>query len=126
MSILNLMIFDLYADVSKFSVKVAHCFIESFFRCFFFLRRLRLYLLSSEESESSLEDGSDKSSFQCLRQFFLLLCFFFFDIEYDEDVFDDRSDDCGYGSGFTSGFCLSSFFELSVDRVSGLSFNVIT
>ena len=47
-------------------------------------------------------------------------------MESDKDVSDDESDDDGSGSGFTSGSCLSSFFELSVDRVSGFSFNVVT
>ena len=55
----------------------------------------------------------------------LLLAFFFFALEFDEDVFGD-SDDKGSGLGFTSGSCLSSFFELSVDHVSGLLFNVVT
>ena len=35
-SILNMMIFDLYAVVSNFSVKVAHYLIRFFFGCFFF------------------------------------------------------------------------------------------
>ena len=61
-----------------------------------------------------------------LMKFFFLLHFFFFDLESDEDFFDDVSDNDGSGSGFASGFCLSSFFELSVDRVSGLSWNGIT
>ena len=58
--------------------------------------------------------------------FFFLLRFFFFDFESDEDVFDDDYDDDGSGSRFTSGSCLSSFFELSVDRVSGLSCDGVT
>ena len=63
-----------------------------------------------EESESLLEYGYDKSCFKCLRRFFFISCFFFFDLESDEDVFDDESDDDGSGSGFTSGLCLSWFF----------------
>ena len=67
----------------------------------------------------SIEDGSDKSFFGCLRRFFSLLCFFFFDIESDEDVFDDESDYDGSGSGITSILCFSSFlnylFIVSVD-----------
>ena len=59
----------------------------------------------------SLKDGSEESSFRCLRRFFFLLRFFFFDLESDEDVFDDESDDDGSGSGFTSGSCLSSFLN---------------
>ena len=78
------------------------------------------------ESESLLEDGYDESSFRYLRRFFFLFRFFFFDLESDEDVFDDKSDDDGSGSGFNSGSCLSLFFDLSVDRVSGLSCNVVT
>ena len=52
--------------------------------------------------------------------------FYFFALESGEDVFDDGSDDDDSGSGFTSGLCFSSFFELFVDRVSGFSFNVVT
>ena len=55
-----------------------------------------------------------------------MLHLLFFDIEYEEDASDDESEDDGSGSGFTSGLCLSSFFELSVDHVNGLSFNVVT
>ena len=82
--------------------------------------------MSSEESESSLEDGSDKSSFRCLRLFSFLLSLFFFALESNGDVSDDESDDEGSGSGFTSGSCLSSCFEISIDRVSGLLFKVVT
>ena len=45
------------------------------------------------------------------RSLFLLIAFFFFDLESDEDVFDDESGDDGYGSGFASCPCLSSFFN---------------
>ena len=82
--------------------------------------------MSSEESESSLKDGSDESSLICLRRFFLLLRFFFFDLESDEDVFDDESDDEGSGSGSHPVGAFSSYFELSVDRVILLSSNVVT
>ena len=64
-----------------------------------------------EESESSLGDGSEDFSFQCLRHFFFLLHFFFFALESDEDVSDDESEDYGSGSGFTSGSCLSPFLN---------------
>ena len=48
---------------------------------------------------------------------FLLRSFFFFALESDDEVY-DKSDDEGSGSGLTSGSCVSSYFELSVDRVS--------
>ena len=54
------------------------------------------------------------------------MCFFLFALESDEDVSDDETDDEVSGFGFTSGSCLSSFFELFVDRVSGLLFKVVT
>ena len=41
---------------------------------------------------------------------------FFFALESNDDE-SDESDDEGSGSGFTSGSCVSSCFELSVDRV---------
>ena len=75
--------------------------------------------MTSEESESSLEDGSDESSFRCLRRFFFFLRFFFFALESDEDV-SDESDDEGSGLWFTSGLCLSSCFDISVDRCISL------
>ena len=74
-----------------------------------------------DESESSLKDGSDELSFLCLQRFHFLMRFFFFDIESDGDVFDDKSDNDGSGSGFASGSFLYSFFELSIYRVNGLS-----
>ena len=52
--------------------------------------------------------------------------FFFFDLESDEDVFDDKSEDDGSGSGFNSGLCLYSIIELSFDCVGGLSCNGVT
>ena len=61
-----------------------------------------------------------------LMKIFFLFSFFLFDIESDEDVSDDESDYDGSGFGFTSGSCISSFFEISVDHVSGLSCNVVT
>ena len=73
--------------------------------------------MSLEESELSLEDGSDESSFRCLRHFFFFVLLFFFALESDDYV-SDKSDDEGSGYGFTSGSCVSSCFELSVDRVS--------
>ena len=78
-----------------------------------------------EESESSLEDGSDESYFLCLRRLLFLSCLFFFDIESDEDVFDDESDDDGSGSRL-SGLCPFLFFEISVDFVCELSVNEVT
>ena len=57
---------------------------------------------------------------------FLLLVFFFFALESDGYVSDDESDDEGSGSGLTSGLCISSCFELSIDRVSRLLFKVVT
>ena len=47
------------------------------------------------------------------------MIFFFFALDSDGDV-SDESDDEGSGSGFTSDFCISSCFELSVDHVSRL------
>ena len=72
---------------------------------------------SLEETESSLKDGSDESSFRCLRHFFFFLRFFIFALDPDEDV-SDESDDEGSGSGFTSCLCVSLCFELYVDCVS--------
>ena len=51
--------------------------------------------------------------------------FFFFALESDEDV-SEKSDDEGSRSGFTSSSCVSSCFEISVDRVSLLSSNQVT
>ena len=34
--------------------------------------------MSSDESDSSLEDGSDESSFKCIRIFFFFVLFFLF------------------------------------------------
>ena len=45
--------------------------------------------------------------------------FFFFDDEYEDDLFDDESENDGSGSGL-SGTCNFSFSENSVGRVSGL------
>ena len=81
--------------------------------------------MSSDESESSLEDGSDGSSFRCLRRFFFFLIFFFLALDYDEEVSDESNNE-GSGSGFTSSFCLSSCFEISIYRVSLLSSNRVT
>ena len=118
-----MIIFDFNAVVSNFYVKVAHCLIGFFFRCFFFLLRLRLYL-SSEESKSSLGDGSDKSSFRFLQRFFFFLIFFFFALESNEDV-SNESDDEGSGSGFTSGSCSFLFFsENYVGHVSSSKYIV--
>ena len=74
-------------------------------------------LLSQIPTQSSLVNS---------ELFFFLLSIFFFPLDSDKDAFDDKSDDDGSGSGFTSGSCLSLLFELSVDHVSGLSFNVVT
>ena len=52
-----------------------------------------------------------------LTTFFFFLSLFYLDLESIEDV-SDESDDEGSGSGFTSGSCVSSCFELSVYRVS--------
>ena len=74
--------------------------------------------MSSGESESSLTDGSDESSFRCLRRFFFFLLLFFCAHESDDDV-SDESDDEGSGSGFPSGSCSFSFFSKnSVGRLS--------
>ena len=48
---------------------------------------------------------------------FFFLRFFFFALESNEDV-SDEYDNEGSGSGSTSGSCISSYFELSVDCVS--------
>ena len=65
--------------------------------------------MSSDESESSLEDGSDKSSFRCLRRFFFFLLLFILGAESDDDE-SEESDDEGSGSRFT----LGPFFPLRV------------
>ena len=67
--------------------------------------------MSSDESESSLEDGSNESSFQCLRRFFLFLLFFLLGAESDDDI-SDKSDDDGSGSRFNLCLCFSLRFEL--------------
>ena len=72
-----------------------------------------------DKSESSLEDGSDESSFLFLRRFLFLSRFYFFDDEFDGIFFDAESNDDSSGSGL-SGTCSFSFSEDSVDRVSGL------
>ena len=72
-----------------------------------------------DESESSLEDGSDESYFLFLRRFFFLSRFFFFDDESDYDFSHYESDDDGSGSGL-SGTSPISFSKNSVSRVSGI------
>ena len=67
--------------------------------------------MSLDESESSLEDGSDESSFRCLRRSFFFLLFFLLCAESDDDE-SDESDDDGSGSGFTLGLCFLLRFEL--------------
>ena len=63
----------------------------------------------------SLDDGSDKSSFLCLRKKILLLRFFFFGDE-------SKNDGSGFGS---SGTCDFSFYsENSVGSVSGIGSDV--
>ena len=65
--------------------------------------------MALDESESSLGDGSDESSFLSFRHFFFLSHLFFFD---------DDSDNDGSGSG-SSGKCSFSFSsENFVDRGS--------
>ena len=46
-------------------------------------------------------------------------------MESDKDVFDDKSDNDGSGSGL-SGSCPFLFSEISVDRVCVLSVNGVT
>ena len=72
--------------------------------------------MSSDESESSLEDGSDESSLRCLRRFFFFMHFFSLALESDDDE-SDESDDEGSGYRFTLGSCVSLCFELFSDRV---------
>ena len=72
--------------------------------------------MSLEESESSLEDGSDESSFRCLRQFFFFLLFFFLDAVSDDDE-SYESDNDGSWSRFTLGLFFSLRFELFSDPV---------
>ena len=73
----------------------------------------------------SLDDGSDESILMFLRLLFFLSRFLFFVDESDDDLFDDKSDDDGSGSGL-SGTCPFSFSENSVGRVSGLfSFSLV-
>ena len=64
------MIFILYAIIRNFAVKRLHNLIGSLFRSIFLLCPLRLLLLSLDESESSLNDGSDEPSFLSFRRFF--------------------------------------------------------
>ena len=70
--------------------------------------------MSSDESESSLKDGSDESSFRCLQHFIFFVRFFFLALESDDDE-SKESDDDGSGSEFASGLCFLLFFELSID-----------
>ena len=72
----------------------------------------------SESSESSLEDGSDESSFLRLRRFFFFLLFFFFGAESDDDNESNESDGDGSGSEFTFGPCFLQFdVELCSDQL---------
>ena len=72
----------------------------------------------SDESELSLKDGSDESSFLCLRRFFLFLLFFLLGAESDDDNESDESDDDGSCSEYTFGTCFLQFdVELCSDRV---------
>ena len=111
------MMFDLYSVVRKFSVKVAHNFIGSFFQCFFFYlacvcndcHRKNQSLRSKMGLMSHLSGAYNAFSYSCFSFSSLLSQY--------EDV-SDESDDEGSGSGFTSGLCVSSCFELSVDCVS--------
>ena len=73
------MIFDLYAVVRNFDVNLAHNLIGNIFWCLFFLRRLRLYSLFSDESES-LDDESNESFFLCFRHIIFVLRFFTLDL----------------------------------------------
>ena len=73
---------------------------------------------------------SDVSSFQCLRRFFLLLRFFFFDLESDENNFDDESEDDVSWSRFTresesglSGSC--PFYFLKIPLIVFVDFHVM-
>ena len=116
------MIFDLYAVIINFAVKAAHRLIGSFFWCFLFLPRLHLEWLSSEESGYSLKNGSDESSFQCLRRFFFFMLFFFFALESNDDD-SDESDDDGSGSGVLFSLYVLLCVELSVDWVIWLFFS---
>ena len=71
----------------------------------------------SDESESSLEDGSDESSFRCLRRFFFFLLYFFFGTESDDNESDESDDDIS-GYEITFGPCFSQFdVEICSDRV---------
>ena len=72
----------------------------------------------SESSESSLEDGSDESSFLCLRHFFFFLIFFLLRAKSDDDDKSDKSDGGGLGAEFTFGPCFLHFdVELFFDRI---------
>ena len=51
-------------------------------------------------------------------------CVFFFALESDEYFSDESGDEVSW-SRFTYGFCLSSCFELSIDRVNGLLCKVV-
>ena len=72
----------------------------------------------SESSESSLEDGSDESSFLCLRRFFFFLIFFLLRSESDDDDESDESDGGGSGSEFTFGPFFAHFdVEIVSDQI---------
>ena len=72
--------------------------------------------MSSDESESLLKDGLDKSNFRCLRHFFFFVRFFLLALESDDDD-SDESDDGGSGSGFTFGTCFLLCIDLSTGQV---------
>ena len=61
-----------------------------------------------------------------LMTVFFLSCSFFFHLESDEDIFDDKSHDDGSAAGFTSSSFFSLFLKLFVDSVSELSCNEVT
>ena len=62
------MIFDLYAVVRNFAIKVSHNLIGSFFPCFFSLRRKHRKDDSSDPSLSNNSDSSDDSYYRCKRR----------------------------------------------------------
>ena len=111
------MIFDLYAVVSNFAVKFAHSLIKSFFLVFLIFVSLCVCKDFHWKNQSCRSKMGMTSHLYYAYDDFSFVIFFFFALESDDDVFDE-SDDEGSGSGFTSGSYVSSFFELSVDRVS--------
>ena len=72
--------------------------------------------MSSEKSESSIDDGSAESSFLSLQRFFFLSRFFFFD---------EKSDNDESGSGSSGMFPFTFYSVNSVGRVNGSGYEML-